>query len=123
MAEAEKKLILIDGMPLLFRAYFVFMRNPRLTSSGVNTSAIFGYTTSLLQILEREAPSHIGVAFDVKGPTFRHKEFKEYKANREAIPEDIASVVAFLCSHEANYVNGQCITVDGGLVQSGITQA
>ena len=93
MAEAEKKLVLIDGMPLLFRAYFAFLRNPRLTSSGVNTSAIFGYTTTLLQILERESPSHIGVAFDVKGPTFRHKEFKEYKAHREAIPEDVASAI------------------------------
>lgn len=89
----EKKLFLLDAMALIYRAHFAFMRNPRVTSKGVNTSAVFGFTNSLLDILNREKPTHIGVAFDTPAPTFRHEEFPEYKANREAMPEDIATAI------------------------------
>ena len=88
MSESAR-LFLIDAMPLLYRGHFIFLRNPRVSSSGVNTSALFGYINSLLQILETEKPTHIAVAFDTPEPTFRHKQYPDYKAQREAMPEDI----------------------------------
>jgi DNA polymerase-1 len=95
-SENEKKLFLLDAYALIFRAYYAFIRNPRKTSKGLNTSAIFGFMNSLLEILEKEKPTHIAVAFDPPGPTFRHKMFKEYKAQREATPEDIRKAVPFI---------------------------
>ena len=89
----EKKLFLLDAMPLLYRGHFIFMRNPRITSKGLNASALYGYTNSLVQILETEQPTHIAVAFDTPEPTFRHERYPEYKAQREAMPEDLAKAI------------------------------
>ncbi len=86
---AEKKIFLLDALALIYRAHFAFIKTPRITSTGQNTSAVFGFITSLMQILETERPSHLAVAFDLSGPTFRHDKFPEYKATREEMPEDI----------------------------------
>ncbi len=95
--ETEKKdLYLLDAYALIFRAYYAFIRNPRINSKGFNTSAIFGFTNSLLEILTKENPSHIAVVFDPSGPTFRHEEYPEYKANRDATPEDIKKSVPYI---------------------------
>lgn len=85
----EKKLFLLDAYALIFRAYYAFIKNPRVNSKGLNTSAIFGFTNTLLEILEKEKPSHIAVVFDHKSPNVRVQEYSEYKANRDATPEDI----------------------------------
>ncbi len=90
MAKKER-LFLIDGMALAYRAYFAFIARPLINSKGVNTSAIFGFVNSVWKILEDEKPDHIAVVFDTPEPTFRHKKFKEYKATREKMPEDMAS--------------------------------
>ena len=92
----EKKLFLLDAYALIYRSYFAFIRNPRVTSKGLNTSAIFGFVTSLEQVLTSESPTHIAVAFDVHGDTFRHEMFPEYKANRESMPEDIRSAIPYI---------------------------
>ncbi len=96
MAEEKKDLYLLDAYALIFRAYYAFIRNPRINSKGFNTSAIFGFTNSLLEILTKENPSHIAVVFDPSGPTFRHEEFPDYKANRDATPEDIKLSVPYI---------------------------
>ncbi|MCF8294945.1 MAG: DNA polymerase I [Bacteroidales bacterium] len=83
------KLFLLDAYALIYRSYFAFIKNPRINSKGLNTSAIFGFTMTLEQILSQEKPSHIAVAFDPKGGTFRNQLFPAYKANREETPEDI----------------------------------
>lgn len=85
-----QKLFLLDGMALVYRAYFAMQRSPRYTSYGLNTSAILGFANTLYDILKNENPTHIAVAFDTAGPTSRHEEFTEYKANREAMPDDLA---------------------------------
>ncbi len=95
-SDNTKRLFLLDAYALIFRAYYAFIRNPRSTSKGLNTSAIFGFVNSLLEILEKEKPTHIAVAFDPPGPTFRHKMYKEYKAHREATPEDIRLAVPYI---------------------------
>ncbi len=84
-----KKLFLLDAYALIYRAFFAFSSNPRVTSKGLNTSAVFGFTNTLLEILTKEKPSHIAVVFDMEGPTVRHTDFAEYKANREEMPEDL----------------------------------
>ncbi len=94
--EARKDLYLLDAYALIFRAYYAFIRNPRINSKGMNTSAVFGFTNSLLEILTKENPSHIAVVFDPSGPTFRHEQYPEYKANRESTPEDIKSAVPYI---------------------------
>ena len=96
MAEEKKDLYLLDAYALIFRAYYAFIRNPRINSKGLNTSAIFGFTNSLLEILTKENPSHIAVVFDPSGPTFRHEEYPDYKANRDATPEDIKLAVPYI---------------------------
>lgn len=92
----EKKLFLLDGMALVYRAYFAFSQNPRVTSYGFNTSAIFGYVTTLLDLLKREKPTHIGVSFDTSEPTARHIEYEAYKAHREEMPEGISTALPFI---------------------------
>ena len=92
----DKSLVLIDAYALIFRAYFAFIRNPRINSKGMNTSAIFGFVNTLEDILRRENPSHIAVAFDPPGPNFRHAMFPEYKAHRDATPEDIKMSVPYI---------------------------
>jgi len=84
-----KKLFLFDAYSLIYRSYYVFLRNPRINSKGQNTSAIMGFLNTLNEILTKENPEYLGVAFDPEGPTFRHIEYPEYKAQREAAPEDI----------------------------------
>lgn len=87
------RLFLLDGMALVYRAHFALIRNPIINSKRENTSAIFGFTNTLLDILENHSPTHIGVAFDTKEPTPRHKIFPEYKAQRDAMPEDLAAAI------------------------------
>ncbi len=86
---AEKKLFLLDAFALIYRAHFAFIKNPRMNSKGQNTSASFGFINTLIQLLESERPTHLAVVYDPPGPTFRHEEYPEYKANREEMPEDI----------------------------------
>lgn len=93
-SEHPKKLFLLDAYALIYRAYFAFSKNPRISSSGQNTSAAFGFTNVLIDILKNEKPTHIAVVFDPPGgSTVRQEDFKEYKANREAMPEDIRSMI------------------------------
>jgi DNA polymerase-1 len=92
----RKKLFLLDGMALVYRAYFAFSQNPRITSYGFNTSAVFGYANTVLDILKKEKPTHIGVSFDTAEPTARHVEYEAYKAHREEMPEDISKALPFI---------------------------
>ncbi len=96
MTKYTKKLFLLDGMALIYRAYFAFSKNPRINSKGFNTSAVLGFTNTLVDILKKEKPSHIAVAFDTMAPTTRHDDFTEYKANREAMPEDLAASIPWI---------------------------
>jgi DNA polymerase-1 len=91
-----KKLFLIDAYAIIYRAYYAFIRNPRFNSKGLNTSAIFGFVNTLEDVLKREKPTHIAVAFDPKGKTFRHEAYEQYKAQREATPEDIRLAVPII---------------------------
>jgi len=91
-----KKLFLLDAYALIFRAYYAFIKNPRYNSKGQNTSAIYGFVNTLEEILKKEEPTHIAVAFDTKESTFRKDIFKEYKANRSATPEDIITAVPYI---------------------------
>jgi len=91
-----KKLFLLDAYALIFRAYYAFIKNPRITSKGLNTSAIFGFLLTLEEVLQKQKPSHIAVVFDTPTPTFRHEMYKEYKANRDATPEDIIKSVPYI---------------------------
>ena len=90
------KLFLLDGMALVYRAHFAFMRNPILTSGGINTSAVLGFTNVLLDIIENQDASHLGVAFDTREPTPRHKLYPEYKAQREEMPQDLATAIPYV---------------------------
>jgi len=92
----QKELYLVDAYALIFRAYFAFIRNPRITSKGLNTSAIFGFVTTLEELLKTYHPSHLAIVFDPPRPTFRHKIYPEYKANRDATPEDIRIAVPYI---------------------------
>ncbi len=91
-----KKLFLIDAYAIIYRAYYAFIRNPRFNSKGLNTSAIFGFINTLEDVLKREKPTHIAVAFDPKGKTFRHEAYEQYKAQRESTPEDIRLAVPII---------------------------
>ncbi|NOT75283.1 MAG: DNA polymerase I [Cyclobacteriaceae bacterium] len=91
MSSTPKKLFLLDAYALIYRAHFAFTKNPRINSKGINTSVPFGFTNTLLEVLQKQKPTHIGVAFDTKAKTFRDEIFKEYKANRQETPEDIRS--------------------------------
>ncbi len=87
--DTPKKLFLLDAFALIYRSYFAFSKNPRINSKGFNTSAIFGFTNTLLEILNKEKPTHIAVVFDTEAPTERHVQFEAYKANRQEMPEDL----------------------------------
>lgn len=84
-----KKLFLLDAMALIYRAHFAFTKTPRINSKGINTSVPFGFTNTLLEVLQKQKPTHIGVAFDTSAPTFRDEIFEAYKATRQETPEDI----------------------------------
>ena len=90
------KLFLLDAYALIYRAYYALIRNPRINSKGMNTSAIMGFVNTLNEVLTKESPTHIAVAFDPSGPTFRHEEYPEYKAQREQCPEDIKNSVPII---------------------------
>lgn len=89
MSENTKKLFLLDAFALIYRAYFAFSNNHRVNSKGLNTSAILGFTNTLVEVLKKEKPSHIAVVFDTSEPTARHVEFADYKAGREEMPETL----------------------------------
>ncbi len=92
----KKKLFLLDAMALIYRAHFAFSKNPRVNAKGMNTSAILGFTNTLLEIINKEAPTHLAVAFDTAAPTFRHRAYEAYKAHREAQPEDITLAIPYV---------------------------
>ncbi|MDN5203882.1 DNA polymerase I [Fulvivirgaceae bacterium BMA10] len=89
MNKPEKKLFLLDAMALIYRAHFAFSKTPRINSKGQNTGASFGFTNTLYEVIQKQKPTHIGVAFDTSAPTFRHEQFADYKGHREEVPEDI----------------------------------
>ncbi len=91
-----EKLFLLDAYALIYRSYYAFINNPRMNSKGLNTSAIIGFCNTLNEVLTKETPTHIGVAFDPHGPTFRNEAFPAYKAQREATPEDIRTAVPII---------------------------
>ena len=94
--EYDKKLFLLDAYALIYRSYYAFIKNPRINSKGMNTSAILGFVNTLEEILKKENPTHIGIAFDPKGPTFRHEVYEQYKAQREKTPEDISQAIPII---------------------------
>lgn len=96
MSENPKKLFLLDAFALIYRAYFAFSNNHRVNSKGLNTSAILGFTNTLLEVLKKEKPTHIAVVFDTAEPTVRHVEFADYKAHREEMPEDLALSIPYI---------------------------
>lgn len=107
MEKPVHKLFLLDAMALIYRAHFAFIKAPRITSKGLNTSAVFGFTNTLLEVLQKEKPTHIGVAFDTAAPTFRHVQFEAYKAQREAQPEDITVAIPLV----KRLLKGMCIPI------------
>ncbi len=92
----QKKLFLLDAMALIYRAYFAFSRNPRVNSKGMNTSAVYGFTNTLLDLIRKEKPTHIAVATDAYAPTQRQTDYAQYKANRQETPEDIVSALPYI---------------------------
>src|SRR5436190_19432724 len=86
----SKKLFLLDGMALVYRGHFALIARPIFTSRGVNSSALYGFTQTLLEIIRNQQPTHMAVAFDTDAPTQRHADFAEYKAQRQAMPEDLS---------------------------------
>jgi DNA polymerase-1 len=96
METTEKKLFLLDAYALIYRAFFAMSKNPRMNSKGVNTSAVMGFLNSLYEILQKEKPTHIGVAFDVAGTAQRQAEYSEYKANREKMPDDLRDAIPYI---------------------------
>ncbi len=92
----DKRLFLLDAFALIYRAYFAFGNNQRVNSKGLNTSTVFGFTNTLLDVLNNEKPTHIAVVFDTAAPTTRHEEYSDYKAGREAMPEDIAKAIPYV---------------------------
>ena len=93
---SNKNLFLLDAYALIYRAYYAFIKNPRINSKGLNTSAIFGFLNTLSEVLNKNKPQFIGVVFDPKGNTFRHDMYPEYKANRESTPEDIRLSIPYI---------------------------
>ena len=89
----EKKVFLLDAFALVFRAYYALIRNPRITSKGKNTNAQFGFTNALVELINKQKPTHMAVCFDTSAPTERHTDFADYKANRQETPEDISAAV------------------------------
>jgi DNA polymerase-1 len=108
----SKKLFLLDGMALIYRAHFALSKNPRFTSSGINTSAVMGFCNTLLEVLKKENPSHIAVVFDTAAPTERHIEFEAYKAHRESMPEDLSKALPYVVKLIEGF-NIPVITSDG----------
>ena len=96
--ENKKRLFLIDAYALIFRGYYAFIKNPRINSKGIDTSAILGFTNSLFDVIKRETPEYIAVCFDKGGSQDRIEIFPEYKANRDETPEAIKIAVPYILS-------------------------
>lgn len=92
----KRKLFLIDAMAMIYRAFYAMNKSPRINSKGLDTSAAFGFFNTLLSLLKQYKPTHIGIAFDLHGPTFRHKEFADYKSNRQATPDEIRQMEPYI---------------------------
>ncbi|MDB5011072.1 MAG: polymerase, partial [Mucilaginibacter sp.] len=107
-----KKLFLLDGMALIYRAHFALSKTPRFTSGGLNTSAVMGFTNTLLDVLKKERPTHMAVVFDTEAPTERHTDFEAYKAHREAMPEDLSKALPYVIKLILGF-NIPVITSDG----------
>ena len=107
-----KKLFIIDMMPFLYKGHFVFLRNPRITASGINTSALLGLVNGLSSILKRENPTHAVFAMDPAGPTFRHEAYAPYKAQRMKMPEDLAACIPYALEL-ADALNIPVLRIDG----------
>ena len=107
-----KKLFLIDAYALIYRSYFAFSRNPRVTSNGLETSAIYGFINSTIELLSKEDLTHLGVVFDTPKKTHRHIQYVEYKANRDAMPEGISSAIPYI-KDILNALNIPLLFVDG----------
>lgn len=107
-----KKLFLLDGMALIYRAHFALSKTPRFTSGGLNTSAVLGFTNTLLDVLKKENPTHMAVVFDTEAPTERHTDFQDYKAHREAMPEDLSKALPYIFKLILGF-NIPVITSDG----------
>ncbi|WP_439880656.1 DNA polymerase I [Pontibacter sp. MBLB2868] len=112
MSEPRKKLFLLDALALIYRAHFAFSKNPRINSKGMNTGAALGFTNTLVEVLQKEQPTHIGVAFDSAAKTFRHDSFADYKANRQAQPEDISIAIPY-CKKIVEAFNIPVLILDG----------
>ena len=110
--EGINKVFLLDAMALIYRAHFAFSKNPIVNSKGVNTSAVYGFLNTLLELINKEKPTHFAVAFDTKEPTFRSEIFTEYKANRERQPEDIQVAIPIIKKF-LNNLNIQIVEKDG----------
>ncbi|MCX2573521.1 DNA polymerase I [Pedobacter sandarakinus] len=108
----NKKLFLLDGMALMYRAHFALSKNPRFTSTGINTSAVMGFTNTLLDVMKKEKPTHMAVVFDTEAPTERHTTFEAYKAQRQAMPEDLAAAMPYVIKLITGF-NIPVITSDG----------
>src|SRR5580698_6823662 len=108
----QKKLYLLDAMALIYRAYYALIRSPRITSKGRNTNAQFGFTTTLLDIINKEKPTHLAVVFDTHAPTERHTDFVDYKANRQEAPEDLLAALPDI-KRLVNAFNLPCLELDG----------
>ena len=107
-----KKLFLLDGMALIYRAHFALSKTPRFTSGGLNTSAVLGFTNTLLEVIRKENPTHMAVVFDTEAPTERHTDFADYKAHREAMPEDLSTAIPYIFKLILGF-NIPVITSDG----------
>ena len=92
----KNKLILIDAYAFIYRGYYAFINNPRINSKGVDTSAVFGFVNTIFDILNRFQPDLLGIVFDTKEKTFRHKVYNEYKANRKKMPEPIIKNLKYI---------------------------
>lgn len=107
-----KKLFLLDAFALIYRAHFALSKNPRFTSGGLNTSAILGFTNTLLEVLKKEQPTHMAVVFDTDAPTERHIDYTDYKAHRQAMPEDLATAIPYIRRIIQGF-NIPCVFSDG----------
>ena len=108
----EKKLFLLDALALIYRSYYALIRSPRITSKGKNTNAQFGFTSTLLDLINKEKPTHLAVVFDTSAPTERHTDFAAYKANRQETPEDLRAALPDI-KRIINGFNLPCLELDG----------
>ena len=112
ITKGDKKLFLIDAYALIYRAYFAFSKNPRITSKGFDTSAIYGFTNMLMDLINTENPAYLGVIFDTPKKTHRHVEYTDYKANRDAMPEGISTAIPYIKKILQSF-NIPALSVDG----------